>query len=152
MAVTYPESKGKGDLLMATGSIIDLTQPIDCQRVVLQRTHDCPKVKIGRPSDIIELLKEMKNYDRERGIIVMLDTKNFVIGIENISTGTINSSLIHPREVLKGCILANATNTIFAHNHPSGDPNPSNEDVNMDKRLKEAFDIIGITLLDSIIQ
>ena len=118
----YPESSGGGDIVIKTEK---LDKPIDCQRVVLQRTSPCPNVKIGWPQDIIKLLKEMQTYDRERGIIVMLDTKNNVIGIENISTGSINQSIIHPREAIKGALLANAAHVIFAHNHPSGDPKPS---------------------------
>jgi|GEM_PF-2020862 DNA repair protein RadC len=143
----YPEATNGGNLVIKRESIA----PIDCQRVVLQRTGKCPKVKIGGPSDVVQLLKEMQSYDRERGIILDLDTKNYVVGIENISTGSINASIIHPREAVKGAILVNAAHCIFVHNHPSGDSKPSIEDENMDTQLKAAFDIVGIDLLDSII-
>ncbi|HZJ76664.1 MAG TPA: JAB domain-containing protein, partial [Oscillospiraceae bacterium] len=80
-----------------------------------------------------------------------LNTKNNVIAIENISVGSLNASIVHPREVFNIAIRRSSSAIILAHNHPSGDPNPSTEDVNITKRLIEAGSIIGINVLDHII-
>lgn len=89
--------------------------------------------------------------DREQFIVMGLDTKNRVNFIETVSVGTVNSSIVHPREVFKSLVVGNATSFIVAHNHPSGDVTPSQEDVNVTKRLKEVGEMMGITLLDHII-
>jgi len=146
--MNYPESSGKGDLILKkdAGSTV-----IECQRVIMQRIHECPKMKINSSVDVVTLLKELKDYDRERAIIMSLDTKNNVVSIENISTGSLNASIVHPREALKGSLLVNAAHILFIHNHPSGDPWPSVEDRAITKKLQEAFNIVGIDMLDSII-
>jgi proteasome lid subunit RPN8/RPN11 len=99
----------------------------------------------------VTLVKEMENFDRESAVILHLDTKNQVMGIETISIGSLSASIVHPRETVKGAILNNSANVIFIHNHPSGVCGPSNEDIEITGRLKEAFELVGITLLDSII-
>jgi len=77
--------------------------------------------------------------------------KNKIISFEVISTGSLTSSIVHPREVYKGAILSNAASVIFMHNHPSGDPEPSMDDIEITSRLKKAGDILGINVLDHII-
>lgn len=89
--------------------------------------------------------------DRENFVILLLNTKNKPIGINTVSIGTLNSSLIHPREVFKPAILANAAGIILGHNHPSGDTTPSREDVETTKRLVEAGELLGIQVLDHVI-
>ena len=81
----------------------------------------------------------------------MLDTKNKVIKVEEITRGTLNSSLVHPREVFVKAIKQHAAAIILAHNHPSGDPSPSSEDIAATGRIKEVGKIIGIELLDHVI-
>ena len=80
-----------------------------------------------------------------------MDTKNQPVSINVVSVGSLNSSIVHPREVFKVAILSNAASIIIFHNHPSGDPTPSREDVNVTNRLKEAGKLIGIDLIDHII-
>jgi DNA repair protein RadC len=80
-----------------------------------------------------------------------LDTKNRLLSWETVSLGTLSTSVVHPREVFKGAILANAASIILCHNHPSGDPKPSAEDIAITKRLAEAGKILGIDVLDHII-
>ena len=80
-----------------------------------------------------------------------LDTKNKVTGIFEVSRGTLNASIVHPRDVFQRAILQNANSIILMHNHPSGDPAPSQEDINTTNRLQEAGEIIGIKVLDHII-
>lgn len=108
--------------------------------------------KVSSPNDAYNLLtKFFESIDREELIICSLDTKNQPNTINVVSIGTLNSSLVHPREVFKPAILSNAASIIVAHNHPSGDPSPSKEDLNITQRLKECGKLLGIDLIDHII-
>ena len=89
--------------------------------------------------------------DREMLSVFMLDTKNKIIGYNIISVGCLSKTLVHPREVFKAAILANASKIILVHNHPSGDSEPSHDDIITMKRMKDAGNLIGIELLDSLI-
>ena len=91
------------------------------------------------------------NPDREHFVALLLDTKNRITGIHQVSQGSLNQSVVHPRETLKCAVLASAAAIILAHNHPSGDLTPSREDIEITRRLKEAGDILGIKVLDHII-
>lgn len=97
------------------------------------------------------LMDEMRFLDREHFKIVLLSTKNHVLSIETISIGSLNSSIVHPREVFKHAIRRSAAAIILAHNHPSGDPTPSHEDIEITSRLVEAGKIIGIDVLDHLV-
>lgn len=108
--------------------------------------------KIGSPTDAAELIKDfIENSDREQLILCCLDTKNQPTAIHTVSIGSLNSSIVHPREVFKAAILSNSASIIVFHNHPSGDPYPSSEDISITTRLKECGKIIGIELIDHII-
>lgn len=110
------------------------------------------KIKVDSPSVISELLmEEMKYLKKEHFKIAILDTKNQIISIENISIGNLNASIVHPREVFNIAIKRSANSIILIHNHPSGDPTPSTEDINITHRLIDAGNIIGIKVLDHII-
>ncbi len=89
--------------------------------------------------------------DREQFLICGLDAKHKLIGINVVSTGSLNLTIVHPREVFKPLILMNAGAWLCAHNHPSGDITPSPEDRILTKRLREAGELLGITLLDHLI-
>jgi len=89
--------------------------------------------------------------DREVSVLICLDTRNQPVSIQTISIGNLNSTLVHPREVLKLAVLSNAASIIICHNHPSGDPEPSQDDRDVTLRLQEACQILGINLLDHII-
>jgi len=103
--------------------------------------------EVARSEFAASLLKS----DREKFICMHLNIKNQIISFEVVSTGSLTSSLVHPREVYKGAILSNAVSVIFMHNHPSGDPEPSNDDMEITKRLEKAGNILGIDVLDHII-
>ena len=108
--------------------------------------------KICSPRDAASIgIEFLKDCDREHLIVCCLDTKNQPTAIHTVSIGSLNSSLVHPREVFKAAILSNAASIILYHNHPSGIPDPSPEDVNITNRIKEAGKILGIDLLDHII-
>jgi DNA repair protein RadC len=93
----------------------------------------------------------LADVDREHFVILMLDRKNQVIGIHTVSVGSLSASIVHPREVFKAAILSNCAALILAHNHPSGDPHPSQEDRVLTARLVEAGKLVGISVLDHII-
>jgi len=110
------------------------------------------KIKINEPSTIANLyMDEMRYLQKEHFRVVLLDTKNQIIVTEEISIGTLNASIVHPRDVFRAAIKRNANSIILIHNHPSGDPTPSNEDINITIRLLEAGNLIGIKVLDHII-
>jgi len=97
------------------------------------------------------LVRLLQDKDREHFCVVLLDTKNHVLGVEQISVGGLSVSLAHPREVFKAAIRRSAAAVILAHNHPSGDPEPSPEDVRLTSRLVEAGELLGIDVLDHLI-
>jgi len=107
---------------------------------------------IRSPADAYYLLEhEMRNIKQEHFACLFLNTKNGIIGKETITIGTLNASLVHPREVFRPAIKRACASIICAHNHPSGNPEPSLEDITITKRLVEAGQIIGIDVLDHII-
>lgn len=109
-------------------------------------------VKIGSPDDLVIYLKEeLRYYKKEHFKAILLNTKNRVISVENISIGILNASLVHPREVFNPAIKKSAAAIILAHNHPSEVAVPSKEDVEVTQRLVEAGEIMGVKVLDHII-
>ncbi len=107
---------------------------------------------ISSPADVDRLLRgRIVNLDRENFVVVLLNTKNEVIESPLVSVGTLSSALVHPREVFKPAIRASAASVILAHNHPSGNIEPSREDREVTRRLVEAAEILGIEVLDHVI-
>lgn len=120
------------------------------RRIALEGGLAKPAIK--SPDDVAFLLMEKMRYlDREHFKVLLLDTKNQVLLIETISIGSLNSSIVHPRELFKQAIKRSAAGVILVHNHPSGDPTPSPEDLAVTKRLMEGGQILGIDVLDHII-
>lgn len=110
--------------------------------------------KISSPSDVrdyIEQVFKLSIQAEEVIVMLVLDTKNNVIGAFEVSRGSLNASILHPREVFKRALLLNGASIILAHNHPSGDVTPSREDVDTTKRLVECGDVLGINVLDHLI-
>jgi len=107
---------------------------------------------VSSPADVDRLLRgRIANLDRENFVVVLLNTKNEVIETPLVSVGTLSASLVHPREVCKPAIRASAASVILAHNHPSGNVEPSQEDREVTKRLARAAKLLGIELLDHVI-
>ena len=120
------------------------------KRLVATTRWERPVIK--SPVDVFHLVgEEMRYLDREHFNVILLNTKNHVLGIENVSVGSLNASLVHPRELFKKAILKSAAGIILVHNHPSGDPEPSGEDKQVTCRMVEAGEIIGIEVLDHIV-
>ncbi|HQU29743.1 MAG TPA: DNA repair protein RadC [Nitrospirales bacterium] len=106
---------------------------------------------IHSSQDVVNLSQDMLSLDREEFRVLLLNAKHKVMGVHTVSIGSLTVSIVHPREVYKAAILANAAAIIGIHNHPSGNPDPSPEDHALTKRLSEAGNILGITLLDHVI-
>jgi DNA repair protein RadC len=118
----------------------------------LESFNDEDKQKISSPEDIYRrLYPKMREQKKELFIELCLDTKNQVIREEIISVGSLNANIVHPREVFKLALAESAAHIIVAHNHPSGDPAPSREDIEITKKLAQTGIIMGITLLDHVI-
>lgn len=104
------------------------------------------------PSKVADIFRAfIGNTDREIFAAILTDSRNKVIGINQVSVGTLSASLVHPREVFKPAILACAAAIVVAHNHPSGEATPSPEDKVATRRIKEAGELLGIPLLDHVI-
>jgi DNA repair protein RadC len=106
---------------------------------------------IGRPRDVVGLLTDIKDEKKEFFIALFLNARNQVIKKETISIGSLNASLVHPREVFSPAVGSSAASVILAHNHPSGDVTPSREDVELTKRMVQAGELMGIEVLDHLV-
>lgn len=112
--------------------------------------EDKPVIKT--PDDVASLVKgRLKGKKKEHFLALLLDTRNQLIKVAEISVGSLDTSIVHPREVFKEAISASAASVIFVHNHPSGDPTASEDDIKLTKRLAEVGEIMGIDVLDHII-
>jgi DNA repair protein RadC len=118
----------------------------------LAATTDAPRPTITNPQDAAALvMEEMRLFREEHFRILLLDTRNGVTGMQEISVGSLNASIVHPREVFHAAITRKAAAVILLHNHPSGDPAPSKEDLALTARLKQAGELLGIPVLDHLV-
>jgi DNA repair protein RadC len=107
---------------------------------------------IKNPEAVVKAIRaSIKDKAKEHFKLILLNPRNKIIGISTISIGSLNASLVHPREVFKDAITHSAASVVLAHNHPSGDPEPSEDDLTITKRLIEAGKILGIEVMDHII-
>jgi len=107
---------------------------------------------LSHPEAVIKLFeKKLSEYDREQLIVLNLTAKNEVINIHIASMGSLDASIATPREIFKAAILSNAKSIILLHNHPSGNPTPSAEDISTTRKIQKAGELIEIKLLDHII-
>jgi len=100
---------------------------------------------------VYELFLDLRREPKEHFMALHLDGKNRIICFELVSLGSLNQSVVHPREVFKSALLSSAAALILIHNHPSGDPSPSSEDCKITQRLREAGDLLGIKVLDHLV-
>lgn len=118
----------------------------------LSKSYAVAKFRITSPSSVANIfMEDMRYLTKEHIKVVLLDTKNGIITDKDISIGTVNASLVDPRDVFIEALKVEAVNIIVLHNHPSGDPEPSGDDIEVTHRLFEASKVIGIELLDHII-
>ncbi|AIY85360.1 radC-like JAB domain protein (plasmid) [Clostridium baratii str. Sullivan] len=110
--------------------------------------------KISSPNDIVKVLSGVLNLEKQTEevlVLATLNTQNVVTGLFEVSRGTINSSLVSPREIFKRAILNNASSIILAHNHPGNDSEASINDIEVTKKIAECSELLGIKLLDHVI-
>jgi DNA repair protein RadC len=130
---------------------LQIQASIELGRRLARSTHN-EAVTIRSPESVANLMREELRYlQKEHFVCLFLNTKNHVIGQETLSMGSLNASIVHPREVFRAAIKRSSASIICVHNHPSGDPTPSPEDIHLTHRLAEAGSIIGIEVLDHII-
>jgi len=148
--------KGKQQLGLfkqdTTSTIREDGIPVYRVSLVRESRLHCYHKQIRSSADASTLLHTyLADVDREHFVVLMLDQKNKVIGINNVSIGSLTASVVHPRECFKPAILSNAAAIILAHNHPSGAPQPSQEDRVLTVRLVAAGKLLGISVLDHVI-
>lgn len=118
----------------------------------LETFDEAPKYKINSPEDVYRrIYPRMREHKKEMFIEMCLDTKNQVIKEDIISIGSLNANIVHPREVFKLALSESAAHIIVVHNHPSGDPTPSREDIEITKKLVETGKVMGIDVFDHVI-
>ena len=123
-------------------------------RVSLVREGSCAvdHNAIRTPEDVYAIIgPEYENAVVETAMMLALDTKNKVIAVFTVSTGSLNASIIHPRDIFQRAILVNAASVILVHNHPSGDPTPSPEDIELTRKLVEAGKMMDVAILDHVV-
>ena len=110
------------------------------------------KIHLSCPQDVADFLMPRLRYAaKEQFVVILLNNKNKVIGTEVVSEGSVSSSIVHPREVYAPAILHHAAAIMVAHNHPSGDPNPSTEDTEVTRMLARSGKVLGIPMIDHVI-
>jgi DNA repair protein RadC len=136
------------------------TQLLACFEIARRIAHEEMTDELNRtnresvksPDAAVRLIRsEITDFSKENFFVLSFDTRNKLIGIDRISQGTLNASLVHPRETFESAIRKHAAQIMIAHNHPSGSTEPSEEDIKITKRLHEAGKIMGIELIDHII-
>jgi DNA repair protein RadC len=109
------------------------------------------RTRVTSSREVFDLFRFMANETKEHFLALHMDSKNHILCIDQVSSGSLNASIVHPREVFKTCLLSSAAAVLFLHNHPSGNPDPSREDLELTTRLKEGAELLGIRVLDHII-
>jgi DNA repair protein RadC len=118
----------------------------------INKTQTQERFCVMSPDTAYEYIEPILRYEQvEKFLAIFMNTKNRIIAHEIISIGSLNATVVHPRELFNRAIAHRASSLIVAHNHPSGDPTPSREDIEITKRLKDAGEIIGIDVLDHIV-
>ena len=133
-------SASKADILIAA---------FELARRALDKVGILPS--ISRPQDVLPVIADIKDKKKEHFVAVFLNARNQVICREDVSVGSLNASLVHPREVFAAAVGSCAASVILAHNHPSGAVDPSREDIDLTKRMAQAGEIMGIEVIDHII-
>jgi len=148
-SLSYPEmSSVKG---IGLAKFAQIKAALEIGKRLLRET-DLPKKKIHNAADLVNYyLPCMRDLKKEKFKAILLDVKNKIIRDVDISVGSLNESIVHPREVLKEIIKESAASVIFLHNHPSGESNPSKNDLDITERLADACELVGVKVLDHII-
>jgi DNA repair protein RadC len=132
---------------------LKVIKPIYKTQAVAEEARDWirPDTPLTNSSQVADLFAHLRQETREVFATIHLDSKNRLLCVEMVSIGSLNAAIVHPREVFKAALLSSAAALVLVHNHPSGDPTPSREDLELTKRLKEAGELLGIRVLDHVI-
>lgn len=125
-----------------------------CLEMSRRATGPCQEARptISTPEDVVALCSgKLRGRDREHFWTLALNTKNRLVRIIEVSVGSLNASIVHPRELFKDAVRASAASVVVVHNHPSGDPTPSGADIQLTRRLVKAGDVLGVDVLDHVI-
>ena len=152
-ALTTTDSAFNKDTVGAYRDALFSGVPLYTTRLVRDRTFHFPtRAQVRSPADVAAVMIDyFEIRDREEVVIALLDTANTMIGLHVASIGGLAASIVEPKQVFKVAILNNAASIICLHNHPSGDPTPSREDIAITRQLVEAGKVMGIPLHDHII-
>jgi DNA repair protein RadC len=128
-------------------------QPLYVAEMVVRKYRGKAPKPVRGPEDLLALraVEALKSEQREHFVVVMLNARHEVMRIETIAVGSLNACIVHPREVFKPAIIAGAASVVLIHNHPSGDAEPSQEDVTITRRLVQVGELVGIGVLDHVI-
>ncbi|SNB45488.1 DNA repair protein RadC [Geobacter sp. DSM 9736] len=121
------------------------------KEVVREDAPDWLSMRFTSARQVFEMFMNLRHEAKEHFIALHLDGKNRIACLDRVSIGSLNQCVVHPREVFKTACLSNAAAILLIHNHPSGDPTPSREDMEITRRLTEAGELLGIKVLDHII-
>ena len=148
-SLSYPEmSSVKG---IGLAKFAQIKAALEIGKRLLRETNSSKK-KIHNALDLVNYYGPcMRDLKKEKFKVIMLDVKNKIIKDIDISVGSLTESIVHPREVLKEIIKESAASVIFLHNHPSGESNPSKNDIDVTERLVSACELVGVKVLDHII-
>ena len=118
-----------------------------------RRYSKSPPKPIRGPDDVVAIpaIRRLKTAKREHFVVLLLNARHEVESVETISIGSLNASIVHPRELFRPAVLNSAASIVCVHNHPSGDPEPSEEDLSITRRIVEVGELIGIGVLDHVI-
>ncbi len=132
---------------------LKVIQPVYTTQAVAEEAQDWvrPDTPLSNSSQVADLFAHLRHETREVFASIHLDSKNRLLCVETVSIGSLSAAIVHPREVFKAALLSSAAAMVFVHNHPSGDPTPSREDLELTKRLQEAGELLGIRVLDHVI-
>ena len=143
-----PASQG----LFASHLVEQYEFPVYRCTLVREGTISTEKRRVNSPEDAVTILEpQFTGADREKFLLLLLDARNQVVGLNVATVGTLTETAVQPREVFKPALLGLATSIILAHNHPTGDPEPSPEDIATTKHLQEAGRILKIAVVDHLI-
>lgn len=123
------------------------------REVTKRRYRTAAPVAVRGPEDVTAIppIKRLTNAKREHFVVILLNARHEVESVDTVSIGSLNASIVHPREVFKPALLDSAASVVLVHNHPSGDPEPSEEDLSITRRLVEVGELLGISVLDHVI-
>ena len=129
-----------------------MSEPFYVAELTKRRYRSKVPKPVRGPDDVIALIgRKLRTESREHFVVLLLNARHECMAVETVSIGSLNASIVHPREVFRAAVLAAAANILVAHNHPSGDPEPSEEDIAITRRLAQVGELLGIGLLDHVV-